>query len=288
MQALTRNSLPGQSSRHVSMRSRAMRPRSIRAPALFDEDGETLTAVLTEGTETLPPLVEVSVKVGQKDVRVVKPPGVDELWQWYEMTGNMEADPSWGRLWETSKQLSRCILDENVDSILPAVRGKRVAEVGCGLGLVGLSAAMNDCASVIFCDREPLAIHCALSSAAVNNLQVVGVQDLHAAGPGSCCSGSLLDWADPQALGQPVDVVLGADCLYDPDTAALLARCCRELVAGEGTVVLSEPEKERALGCREAFLTAAAASGASRTEIISPPPGHRGEPPSVFVVASWT
>ena len=73
MQALTRNSLPGRSPRHVSMRSRAMRPRSIRAPALFDEDGETLTAVLTEGTETLPPLVEVSVKVGQKDVRVVKP-----------------------------------------------------------------------------------------------------------------------------------------------------------------------------------------------------------------------
>jgi predicted nicotinamide N-methyase len=287
MQALTRNSLAGNllPPRHVSRRSRAMRPRSIRAPALFDEDGETLTAVLTEGTETLPPLVEVSVKVGKKDVRVVKPPGVDELWQWYEMTGNMEADPSWGRLWETSKQLSRCIFDE-VDFL--DVRGKRVAEVGCGLGLVGLSAAMNDCASVIFCDREPLAIHCALSSAAVNNLQVVGVQDLQSAGPGTCCSGSLLDWADPQALGQPVDVVLGADCLYDPNTAALLARCCRELVAGEGTVVLSEPEKERALGCREAFLSAAAASGASRTEILSPPPGPQGEPPSVFIVATWT
>jgi|AntAceMinimDraft_5_1070358.scaffolds.fasta_scaffold30223_2 hypothetical protein len=61
------------------------------------DDGDTVQAVLlSEGSEVLPPLIEVLVSVrGKKSIRVVKPPGVDELWQWYEQTGSREADPSW-------------------------------------------------------------------------------------------------------------------------------------------------------------------------------------------------
>jgi len=269
-------------------RSSTARTRSTVRPMralLFAEEDETVVQFLTAGDAALPPLIEVAVKVGNEEIiRVVKPPDMDELWTWYVQTGNMEADPSWGKLWETSKALAANIVDGT--NALVSVNGKRVAELGCGLGLVGLAAAKSGAASVIFCDREPVAIHCALSSAAVSGLIVVAVQDLADAEAGAC-SGSLLDWADPQALGQGIDLIVAADCLYDPATAALLAGCCAGLVQGKGTVVIAEPEKERAIGCRAAFLNAAKAAGATKTEILPLPASSIGHPPSVLVVASW-
>jgi len=272
-----------QSSKRLLKQGGVAQRTSVGARSFRDDDGIPVTEYLSQGDETLPPLVEVTLQIGGKDVRVVKPPGTDDLWGWYEQTGNMEADPSWGRIWETSRALSQGIF-LGTDKI-PELKGKRVVEVGCGLGLAGITAAVHCDASVIFCDREPLAIHCALSSAAVNGLKVVGVGD---AGEDRSCAGALLDWSNPQSLGQPVDVVLGADCLYDPGTADLLAGCCYELVAGKGTVVLAEPAKERALGCRDAFLAAANARGAlSRAEVVSIPPEFESDPPSVLVIVCW-
>ena len=94
--------------------------------------------------------------------------------------------------------------------------------------------------------------------------------------------------AEPaQALAQQIDFIVAADCLYDPATAALLAGCCADLIAGKGTVAIAEPEKERAIGCRAAFLDAAKAAGAKRTEILPLPGSSSEHPPSVLVVASW-
>ena len=267
-------------------RASTVGPRSTVRPmrAMYADEDEPVVQILTAGDATLPPLVEVAVKVGNEEIRVVKPPDVDELWTWYEQTGNMEADPSRGKLWETSKALAANVVDES--NALVSVNGKRVAELGCGLGLVGLAAAKRGAASVIFCDREPLAIHCALSSAAVSGMSVVAVSELENADAGAC-SGSLLDWAEPQALAQQIDFIVAADCLYDPATAALLAGCCADLIAGKGTVAIAEPEKERAIGCRAAFLDAAKAAGAKRTEILPLPGSSSEHPPSVLVVASW-
>ena len=79
---------------------------------LFAEEDETVVQFLTAGDAALPPLIEVAVKVGNGEIiRVVKPPDMDELWTWYVQTGNMEADPSWGKLWETSKALAANIVD---------------------------------------------------------------------------------------------------------------------------------------------------------------------------------
>ena len=142
---------------------------------------------------------------------------------------------------------------EGSNTEVPSLKSKRLLEVGSGLGLVGIAAAK--CAgadSVVFSDREPLAIHCALSSAAVSGMNVVAVPDLSLKrGGASACAGCLFDWSKPQALAAEIDVVLGADCLYDPATAALLAKCCADLVAKtKGVVCVAEPEKERAIGCR--------------------------------------
>ena len=184
----------------------------MRAIFAEDESEETVMAVLTPGDQSLPPLVEISLKLGTmtEEIRMVKPPSVDELWSWYEMTGNMEADPSWAKNWETAMSFATAIA-EGTNTDVPNLKSKRLLEVGSGLGLVGIAAAK--CAgadSVVFSDREPLAIHCALSSAAVSGMNVVAVPDLSLKrGGASACAGCLFDWSKPQALAAEIDVVLG-------------------------------------------------------------------------------
>jgi hypothetical protein len=146
-----------------------------------------------------------------------------------------------------------------------------VLEVGCGLALAGLAVAL--CASpssVIFSDREPLALHCALSSAAVNNVGVYPLSELSDTNNDDVkVGGCLLDWAQPLVTleGINIDTVIGADVLYDPGTAAMLANACAQII-GSGTVVLCEPTIERALGCRKAFLDACEEVGATQAKVV--------------------
>tara|TARA_B100000482_G_scaffold184741_1_gene160723 strand:+ start:1540 stop:1983 length:444 start_codon:yes stop_codon:yes gene_type:complete len=140
-------------------------------------------------------------------------------------------------------------------------------------------------ARVIFCDREPLAIHCALSSAQLNGLEVHSVNDISISSQG--VAGAVLDWAAPLgALAQSADVVLGADCLYDPTTAAMLAKTCKHLLDEDGVVVICEPEKERALGTYSKFIECAQSLGATSAEIL-PYPDLDSDEPSVLLRVSW-
>jgi len=83
--------------------------RRVRVRALENvEDDDVLW--LTSGTEQLPPLVEATMRLqSEASMRVVKPPGVDELWDWYEQVGSDDADPSWGRVWKTASDLSNLV-----------------------------------------------------------------------------------------------------------------------------------------------------------------------------------
>ena len=261
--------------------------RRVRVRALENvEDDDVLW--LTSGTEQLPPLVEATMRLqSEASMRVVKPPGVDELWDWYEQVGSDDADPSWGRVWKTASDLSNLVQADALPSF--SLRGgknsKVVVEVGCGLGYVGLCAAVTQGARVIFCDREPLAIHCALSSAQLNGLEVHSVNDISISSQG--VAGAVLDWAAPLgALEQSADVVLGADCLYDPTTAAMLAKTCKHLLDEDGVVVICEPEKERALGTYSKFIECAQSLGATSAEIL-PYPDLDSDEPSVLLRVSW-
>ena len=61
----------------------------------------------------------------KEEIRMVKPPSVDELWSWYEMTGNMDADPSWAKNWETAMSFATAIAEaSNTD--VPNLKSKRL------------------------------------------------------------------------------------------------------------------------------------------------------------------
>ncbi len=69
--------------------------------------------------------------------------------------------PYWAELWTSSFALARFCLEEN------GFRGKRVLELGCGVGLVGLSAASGG-AHVVMTDYEHDALLFSLYNAMVN------------------------------------------------------------------------------------------------------------------------
>ena len=140
---------------------------------------------------------------------------------------------------------------------------KRVVELGCGLGLCGLVAASKFCGakSVILSDREPFALHCALSTAAVN----------HLSNDNGIVQAAILDWtamimddddddvtANESTTGSNIqsptaDVVLASDVLYDGATIVAFAQACRSICRKGGVILVADPLVERVKGARDLF-----------------------------------
>mmetsp|Transcript_20705 Transcript_20705/g.57827 ORF Transcript_20705/g.57827 Transcript_20705/m.57827 type:complete len:254 (+) Transcript_20705:96-857(+) len=117
---------------------------------------------------------------------------------------------------------------------LPAVSGRRVAELGAGAGLPSLACGMLGASEVVLTDMAP----------------VVGLMQRNIAlnGLGASCRAEVLDWESPwssPAVGSspPFDVVLAADVLYfeaqDPFVEALEAL----LTPGHTELVLAYRER---------------------------------------------
>lgn len=223
------------------------------------------------GSATLPPLSEVGLPVTLAPLRVlVKPPDVETLWEWCEDYGHPDADPSWGDVWPSSIALAELILQDQ-----SLVSGQRVVELGAGLGLAGLAAAQAGAKSVLLLDREPIALHCAMSSAEVNGLQTLPVDELQvcAASSTGCVGAALFDWSKP-TFASCATVALGAEVLYDLSSLHALAATIVSLLGAQPStnavnseaaglrLLLTDPARERVSGCRAAFIAELAKTGA--------------------------
>ena len=160
-------------------------------------------------------LVEETVEAGPLVLRILRPPDADALIDEARFAED-EFMPYWAELWVSGVRLAAAVAERDLG-------GASVVELGCGLGLPSVAAALSG-ATVLATDWAPEALDVTARNAHRNGVEVETL---------------LADWAHPQAIVEraPFDLVLCADVLYEPRNVdallALLPRLGDEVLLGE-------------------------------------------------------
>ena len=126
--------------------------------------------------------------------------------------------PYWAWAWAGGQALARHVLDH------PAlVRGRRVADIGCGGGIVAIAAACAGATSVRAIDLEIFAIEACRLNAEANGVTLE------------------LEEADPIGTDGGWDVVLVGDLWYEPELADRMAPWLRSLAVRGAVVLTGDP-----------------------------------------------
>jgi predicted nicotinamide N-methyase len=160
---------------------------------------------------------------------VERPHDVEALLDAERFERDDEYLPYWAELWPSGLALARA-LDGR------ALGGRRVLELGCGLGLPSLVAARAG-ARVLATDWSPEALE---------------LLERNAAGNAIALRTARVDWCDPAPLlaEAPWDLVLGADLLYEARNVAPLLELLPRL---GGEALIADPGRATA----DAFFAAA-------------------------------
>ncbi|MEA2133707.1 MAG: hypothetical protein QOC68_1616 [Solirubrobacteraceae bacterium] len=145
-------------------------------------------------------LVEESVPLRGAALQVLRPRDAEALLDEHAFE-HEEYLPYWAELWPSGVALARRVA-------VRALRGARVVELGCGLGLPSLAAALAG-GRVLATDWSPQAIELLERNAARND---------------AALETALVDWAAPETVvaRAPWDLVLAADVLYERRNVPLL------------------------------------------------------------------
>lgn len=129
-------------------------------------------------------------------------------------------------LWPAASMLAETIL------LGEEGQGRSAIELGCGLGLVSMAAALKGW-QVIATDHEPTSLRFARHNASLNGIELAGFE--------------LLDWHHPP-VDRRYDRVFGADLLYQLVDHEPLLSCVEALLANSGLALLSDPNRSIAEG----------------------------------------
>lgn len=131
--------------------------------------------------------------------------------------------PYWSDLWPSAVALAEAIRAGPVQ-----VGGRRVLELGCGLGLASLVAAQEGAQACLATDWDLEALEYVRASAAANRVAV----DV-----------DRLDWRRPPP--EPgADLLLAADVLYEARNGPWLLDLCRAWLPGGAELWLSDPGRK--------------------------------------------
>jgi len=138
------------------------------------------------------------------------------------------------------------------------IEGRSVVEVGCGMGLTGLTAARLGAAQVLATDCDPRVLDLVKASAELNGFQ-------------ERFSTAVVDWKDPSGwpAAGTADLILGADVLYHGHGHLPLAQLLKHLLAHGGAngdagprfALLMEPVHEERITATDGQAFAVVAEG---------------------------
>jgi predicted nicotinamide N-methyase len=164
-------------------------------------------------------LVEETVVLAGRDVSVVRPRDSEALLDEHAFE-HEEFLPYWAELWPSGVALAHAVAAR-------ALRGARTIELGCGLGLPSVAAAIAG-GRALATDWSAKALGFAADNAARNGLRIEIAR---------------CDWSRPDEIVArgPWDLVLAADVLYERRNVEQLLALLPRLVGDRGEVWLTDP-----------------------------------------------
>jgi predicted nicotinamide N-methyase len=199
---------------------------------LADLHGDALDAALARGFTVASEEVTVGSGDAARVVVLHKPQNADHLITEADYVID-ERLPYWADLWPSARVLANTLIAETG-------AGRRLLELGCGLGLDTV-AAMAAGFEVTATDYYEQAIHMTRANAARNLGREPAVR--------------MVNWRHwPDDLGQ-FDVVMAADVLYEREYATLVAQCLARSLAPEGVAIIADPGRLALPAFREALPT---------------------------------
>jgi len=178
------------------------------------ESMEALRADLTRRFRT----VTRKLRVAERDVELLSPANADDLISEDDYVQD-ERLPYWADLWPSAQILAN-------EVAIMRLSGLRVLELGCGLGVVALAAAMAG-ADVTATDYYDDAILFASLNVATATGKEIATR--------------MVNWvAMPEDLGK-FDVVLASDVLYEHRYASMVADAIARTLVRGGEAIVADP-----------------------------------------------
>lgn len=150
---------------------------------------------------------------------------VRDLERWVDrealLRDDTEEPPYWAHLWTGALTLARYI-EERI-----ACQGVEVLDLGCGLGLTGVVAALKG-GKVTFADKEAVAVEFAALNAQQNNCQPFTARRL--------------DFTRDTCEHQ-FSLIVAAEILYDRPTFPALVRFLRHHLSPDGQALLADARR---------------------------------------------
>jgi predicted nicotinamide N-methyase len=173
------------------------------------------------------------IDIGRRELVVERPRSAEDLLD-EESFERDEFLPYWAELWPSGLALGRHVAALQLD-------GCRVLELGCGLGIPSIGAALAG-ACVLATDWSRAALDATRRNAALNGV------DLETA---------LVRWDDPDALAgrDAFELVLAADVLYERRNGEQLLDLLAHTVAPGGEALIADPGRPHT----KSFIAAARA-----------------------------
>jgi len=193
-------------------------------------------------------VVEETVVVGGRPLLLLRPRDGDAVLDELLAEDDPDEDrlPFWTQLWPSGTALAQALAAR-------PLAGRRVLELGCGLGLVGVTAARAG-ASVLVVDRSPEAVTFAAANAARNGVTLQT----------AVCA---FDQPGRLLAEAPWDLVVAADVLYEHRNVPVLLWLLPRLVGPAGEVWLADPGRPML----PRFLAGAEATGWRREQVPADP-----------------
>lgn len=180
---------------------------------------------MDDGTSSFDVLREV-VAVGSLSLTLARPRSAEDLIDEGDYARD-ERLPYWAELWPSAHVLA-------ADLEPRALGRRRVIELGCGVGLPSIVAALRG-ADVLATDWYEDAL---------------GFVRANARATGAPVQARLLDWNDPPpdllAPDAGRDLVIGADLLYEARNGPALARLLPALLKPGGEALIADPRRPHA------------------------------------------